>query len=238
MLSTSVIYVVTKPTSNQQTPLTKPELITQAVQEPLRSNTPSILPDVTEIRHEYTQRTQPEPSPPIDLLNLNQPQPQQPLQDPQATAMPTSDASFDLLGAFGDDHSSGIGSAPIPDILGKKITSFRIANVYLNKMNLLKYIYISCIFVENNVQPTSSADLDDIFGSVDSTTPKISVEFKSFGGTQPPIAGTDTIANASTSRPKVTPTPATGAFFGSVPTFNTNSSKELSPQNVSVLKNY
>lgn len=114
------MYIVTKPTSNQQTAPSKPQLTTEAVQKPLRPNTPPILPDVTEIRHEYAQRTQPEPSPPIDLLNLNQPQPQLPVQDPQATAMPTSDASFDLLGAFGDDNSSGIGSAPIPDILGKK----------------------------------------------------------------------------------------------------------------------
>uniref|UniRef100_A0A0K8VGN7 Cyclin-G-associated kinase n=1 Tax=Bactrocera latifrons TaxID=174628 RepID=A0A0K8VGN7_BACLA len=192
---------VTKPTSNQQTAATKPQLTTHAVQKPLRPNTPPILPDVTEIRHEYAQRTQPETSPPIDLLNLNQPQSQLPVQDPQATAMPTSDASFDLLGAFGDDNSSGIGSAPIPDIL------------------------------ENNVQPTSSADLDDIFGSVASAAPKISVEFNSFGGAQPTLADTDATASASTSRPKVSPTPATGAFFGSVPTFNTNSSKEPSPQN-------
>lgn len=95
----------------------------------------------------------------------------------------------------------------------------------------------SHIFVENNVQPTSSADLDDIFGSVDSTAPKITVEFNSFAGAQPTVADTDATASASTSRPKVTPTPATGAFFGSVPTFNTNSNKEPSPQNVSIYKN-
>ncbi|XP_036347474.1 uncharacterized protein LOC118756843 [Rhagoletis pomonella] len=86
------------------------------------------------------------------MLNLNQPQPQLPVQDPQAT---TSDASFDLLGAFGDDNSSGIGSAPIPDIL------------------------------EINVQPTSNANLDDIFGSVASSAPKINLEFNSFSVNQP-----------------------------------------------------
>ncbi|CAD6992789.1 unnamed protein product [Ceratitis capitata] len=190
---------VTKPTSNQQTPpIVKPEPPTT---KPLLSNSPLILPDVTEIRHEDAQRAHPEPSPPIDLLNLNQPQPQQCSQDPQATALPTSDASFDLLGAFGDDNSSGIGSAPIPDIL------------------------------ENNVQPTSNADLDDIFGSVASSAPKINVEFNSFASAQSTFADSETASTANTSRSKATPTAATGTFFGSVPSFNTDSNKDPSPQN-------
>ncbi|XP_036342527.1 uncharacterized protein LOC118751817 [Rhagoletis pomonella] len=134
-----------------------------------------ILPDATEIKQEDVPRIQPQPSPPIDMLNLNQPQPQLPVQDPQATVMPTSDASFDLLGAFGDVNSSDIGSAPIPDIL------------------------------EINVQPTSNANLDDIFGSVASLAPKINLEFDSFSVHQP----TPTSANTSATT-KVTPTWCTG----------------------------
>ncbi|XP_054731167.1 cyclin-G-associated kinase [Anastrepha obliqua] len=183
---------VTKPSTKHPTKPARPQPPKESIEKSLRSNSPLVLPDVTEIKHEDVQHIQPEPSPPIDLLNLNQPQPQLPVQDPQATAMPTSDASFDLLGAFGDDNSTGIGSAPIPDIL------------------------------ENNIQPTSNADLDDIFGSVASTAPRINVEFNS----------NNTPLNASASRSaKSTPTPATGTFFGSVPTFNTNPSKEPSPQN-------
>ncbi|XP_036324600.1 cyclin-G-associated kinase [Rhagoletis pomonella] len=187
---------VTKPSSiNKPTPV-KSVASVDNVPKLLRSDSTPILPDVTEIKQEDVPRIQPQPSPPIDLLNLNQPQPQLPVQDPQATVMPTSDASFDLLGAFGDDNSSGIGSAPIPDIL------------------------------EINVQPTSNANLDDIFGSVASPAPKINLEFNSFSVHQP----TPTSVNTSATT-KVTPTSATGTYFGSVPTFNTNPSKEPSPQN-------
>ncbi|XP_043652717.1 cyclin-G-associated kinase [Drosophila teissieri] len=80
------------------------------------ASSPLVLPDVTETAHELPS-PMPEPSPPIDLLNLNQQTSDVPAADPLATAKPSTDASFDLLGAFGDDDSTGIGSAPIPDIL-------------------------------------------------------------------------------------------------------------------------
>ncbi|XP_036346103.1 uncharacterized protein LOC118755371 [Rhagoletis pomonella] len=118
------------------------------------------------------------------MLSLNQPQPQLPVQDPHATVMPTSDASFDLLGAFVDDNSSGIGSAPIPDIL------------------------------EINVQPTSNANLDDIFGSVGSSAPKTNLEFDSVSVHQP----TPTSANTSATT-KVIPTWCTSwchSYFSSL----------------------
>ncbi|EDV47744.1 cyclin-G-associated kinase [Drosophila erecta] len=80
------------------------------------ASSPLVLPDVTETAHELPS-PMPEPSPPIDLLNLNQQPSDVPAADPLASAKPSTDASFDLLGAFGDDDSTGIGSAPIPDIL-------------------------------------------------------------------------------------------------------------------------
>ncbi|XP_030369929.1 cyclin-G-associated kinase [Scaptodrosophila lebanonensis] len=110
---------------------------------PERSSSPLVLPDVTEIGHDEVPASIPEPSPPIDLLNLNQ-QPSATTAaaaDPLATAMPSSDASFDLLGAFGDDDSTGIGSAPIPDILPPPQTS--------------------------TAHPKINDDLFDIFGSLD-----------------------------------------------------------------------
>lgn len=81
-----------------------------------RVSSPLVLPDVTETAHELPS-PMPEPSPPIDLLNLNQQPSDVPAADPLTSAKPSTDASFDLLGAFGDDDSTGIGSAPIPDIL-------------------------------------------------------------------------------------------------------------------------
>lgn len=85
----------------------------------------------------------PEPSPPIDLLNLNQ-QPSgsaaSAAANPLASAMPSSDASFDLLGAFGDDDSTGIGSASFPDVLPPP---------------------------QAPPQPKINTDLFDIFGSID-----------------------------------------------------------------------
>ncbi|EDV92666.1 cyclin-G-associated kinase [Drosophila grimshawi] len=125
--------------------VTKPSLRsspTPQVKKPERSNSPLVLPDVTEIAHD-APATMPEPSPPIDLLNLNQ-QPSagaaSAASDPLASAMPSSDASFDLLGAFGDDDSTGIGSAPIPDVLPPP---------------------------HAGPQPKINADLFDIFGSID-----------------------------------------------------------------------
>lgn len=104
-----------------------------------------MLPDVTEIAHD-TPTAMPDPSPPIDLLNLNQ----QPstgaaaaAADPLASAMPSSDASFDLLGAFGDDDSTGIGSAPVPDVLPPPTLP------------------------QSAQQPQINADLFDIFGSME-----------------------------------------------------------------------
>ncbi|XP_023034608.1 cyclin-G-associated kinase [Drosophila willistoni] len=102
---------VTKP-SSRSSPSPPPSITKQ----PQRSGSPLVLPDVTEIAHE-TPAAMPEPSPPIDLLNLNQQPSDAPVSNPLASALPSTDASFDLLGAFGDDDSSGIASAPIPDIL-------------------------------------------------------------------------------------------------------------------------
>ncbi|XP_037805277.1 cyclin-G-associated kinase isoform X1 [Lucilia sericata] len=186
---------VAKPTSNKS-----PAPIRQAPAVPqskAKSTTPPlIMPDITEMTAEAFHLP-PEPTPPIDLLNLNQPSSQQqPSHDPQATAMPSTDASFDLLGAFGDDDSSGIGSAPIPDILA------------------------------NNAQPKSTADLDDIFGPLNSnTTPSFNLEFNAFATPTP--QGT----NTSFGNSKVTPGASTSTSFGTLPTFTTQTaSKEPSPQ--------
>ncbi|KAH8385118.1 hypothetical protein KR200_005673 [Drosophila serrata] len=100
---------VTKP-SNQASPSPPP------LRKSERASSPLVLPDVTETSHDPPMAT-PEPSPPIDLLNLNQQPSEAPAANPLGSAMPSSDASFDLLGAFGDDNSTGIGSAPIPDVL-------------------------------------------------------------------------------------------------------------------------
>lgn len=159
---------------------------------------PLIMPDITEISQESTF-TQPEPAPPIDLLNLNQPSAaNHNLTDPQATAMPSTDASFDLLGAFGDDDSSGIGSAPIPDILA------------------------------NNSQPKSAADLDDIFGPLNSnTTSSFNLDFNAFASPTPtPPAG------PAFNAPKITTSASSSNVpFGTLPTFTTQTaSKEPSPQ--------
>ncbi|XP_037946068.1 cyclin-G-associated kinase [Teleopsis dalmanni] len=142
---------VTKPVPNRPAEITRSSSIKSAVsiQKNSRPNSPLILPDVTEIHHEIAQPI-PEPSPPIDLLNLNQPNTSQLPHNSPPTVIPTSDASFDLLGAFGDDDSSGIGSAPIPDILA------------------------------DNSQPKLTAGLDDIFGSLDSSAPTININYNAF----------------------------------------------------------
>ncbi|XP_023165269.2 cyclin-G-associated kinase [Drosophila hydei] len=128
---------VTKPSKQASSP--------PFVKKPERSSSPLVLPDVTEIAHD-TPTAMPDPSPPIDLLNLNQ----QPstgaaaaAADPLASAMPSSDASFDLLGAFGDDDSTGIGSAPVPDVLPPPTLP------------------------QSAQQPQINADLFDIFGSME-----------------------------------------------------------------------
>lgn len=113
--------------------------------------------------------------------------------------MPTTDASFDLLGAFGDHDSSGIGTAPIPDILA------------------------------NNTQPKSAADLDDIFGPLNSdTTPSFNLDFNAFA--------TPTPQATSFGNSKVTAGAPTSTLFGTLPTFTTQTAgKEPSPQQVSVM---
>ncbi|KAM7363540.1 cyclin-G-associated kinase [Cochliomyia hominivorax] len=189
---------VTKPTTN-----TPPASVRQEQAKPTAetkenpSTPPLIMPDITEMTAEAFQ-VPPEPTPPIDLLNLNQPSTQQQQQtshDSQATAMPTTDASFDLLGAFGDDDSSGIGTAPIPDILA------------------------------NNTQPKSAADLDDIFGPLNSnSTSTFNIDFNAFSTPTP--QPTHTFANT---RPTIGASNSTS--FGTLPTFNTQTaSKDPSPQ--------
>lgn len=153
---------VAKPSSNSpprsmatNTPPPRPEpLVKDKAMTP-----PLIMPDITEISQE-SSFAQPEPTPPIDLLNLAQPSVGHHMPtDPQATAMPSTDASFDLLGAFGDDDSSGIGTAPIPDILA------------------------------NNSQPKSAADLDDIFGPLNAdTTSSFNLDFNAFASPTQPTA--------------------------------------------------
>lgn len=187
---------VAKPNINiASAPLRQAPDIPEASTKENVSIPPLIMPDIMEITPEAFQMP-PEPAPPIDLLNLNQPTSQ--LQPPyDAQAMPTTDASFDLLGAFGDDDSSGIGTAPIPDILA------------------------------NNTQPKSAADLDDIFGPLNSnTTPSFNLDFNAF---VPPTTQATTFGNA-----KVMTGASTSASFGALPTFTTQSaSKEPSPQLVS-----
>ncbi|XP_073818394.1 cyclin-G-associated kinase [Musca autumnalis] len=192
---------VTKPTGGAVPPPTR----TAAPANKEKPMTPPlIMPDITEISHE-TNFTQPDPAPPIDLLNLNQPSSSHHgFTDPQATAMPSTDASFDLLGAFGDDDSSGIGTAPIPDILA------------------------------NNSQPKSAADLDDIFGPLNSdTSSTFNLDFNAFAsptptpqtGAPPPPFCTPKITTSSSA--SIVP-PFVG---GTVPTFTTQTaSKEPSPQ--------
>lgn len=126
-----------------------------------------MLPDVTEIAHD-APAAMPEPSPPIDLLNLNQ-QPSasaaSATADPLASAMPSSDASFDLLGAFGDDDSTGIGSAPIPDVLPPPQAT------------------------TTAQQPKLNADLFDIFGSIDQTSGLGTPNLKPTSTNLPPFVG-------------------------------------------------
>uniref|UniRef100_A0A1I8PUS5 non-specific serine/threonine protein kinase n=1 Tax=Stomoxys calcitrans TaxID=35570 RepID=A0A1I8PUS5_STOCA len=186
---------VAKPTRSMPTKASaSPPRPAPPVKEP-----PLIMPDITEISHESTF-TQPEPTPPIDLLNLNQPSStHHTLTDPQATAMPSTDASFDLLGAFGDDDSSGIGTAPIPDILA------------------------------NNSQPKSAADLDDIFGPLNShTNSSFNLDFNAFTSPTPATQAT------AFSGPKITTSVSASnvpPFGGNIPTFTTQSAgKEPSPQ--------
>ncbi|XP_075146704.1 cyclin-G-associated kinase [Haematobia irritans] len=185
---------VAKPTRNAPV---KASSVPPPRPEPPVKEPPLIMPDITEISHE-SNITQPEPTPPIDLLNLNQPSASHHI-DPQATAMPSTDASFDLLGAFGDDDSSGIGTAPIPDILA------------------------------NSSQPKSAADLDDIFGPLNSqTTSSFNLDFNAFTSPTPtsqPTTFSGPKITTSVSAPNVPP------FAGNVPTFITqNASKEPSPQ--------
>lgn len=191
---------VTKPTNNTPPATVRPAPTRPAPPVKEKPATPPlIMPDITEMTAEAFHMP-PEPTPPIDLLNLNQPSTQQQTtSNSQSSAMPTTDASFDLLGAFGDDDSSGIGTAPIPDILA------------------------------NNTQPKSAADLDDIFGPLNSnTTPSFNIDFNAFatptpqpqphtfGNTKPPMAA------------------STSSSFGTLPTFTTQTaSKEPSPQQVS-----
>uniref|UniRef100_A0A1B0GG95 non-specific serine/threonine protein kinase n=1 Tax=Glossina morsitans morsitans TaxID=37546 RepID=A0A1B0GG95_GLOMM len=187
---------VTKPTSHTSSTVLKSISSRPQSSLPLnekRSSSPLILPDITAVNHEILIVPS-EPTPPIDLLNLNQPAinlHQEP-QDPQATAMPSTDASFDLLGAFGDDDSSGIGTASIPDIL------------------------------ENNSQPKSAADLDDIFGSLNSNTAtSFNLNFNAF-------ATSPSTAQAGKNISNITPTAPNSAPFGTIPTVTTQ--KETSPQ--------
>ncbi|KAH8335658.1 hypothetical protein KR074_008577 [Drosophila pseudoananassae] len=162
---------VTKPTTRPSPP--------PAVRKPERANSPLVLPDVTETAHDPPVGM-PEPSPPIDLLNLNQQPSDAPAADPLASAMPTSDASFDLLGAFGDDDSTGIGSAPIPDILPPPP-------------------------LQQPQQPKINADLFDIFASVDqSSAPSLK---PSAGTDLPPFMGTVPAFAAQPSVPKKEPSP-------------------------------
>uniref|UniRef100_A0A1I8MMF9 non-specific serine/threonine protein kinase n=1 Tax=Musca domestica TaxID=7370 RepID=A0A1I8MMF9_MUSDO len=196
---------VTKPTTSKSTMPVQPTRAAAAAAEPANKEKPMtpplIMPDITEISHE-SNFTQPDPAPPIDLLNLNQPSTSHHnFTDPQATAMPSTDASFDLLGAFGDDDSSGIGTAPIPDILA------------------------------NNSQPKSAADLDDIFGPLHSeTSTTFNLDFNAFASPTPtPQTAT---APPPFCGPKITTSSsASNVPFGTMPTFTTQTaSKEPSPQ--------
>lgn len=169
---------VTKPSTKSSPPA--------SVRKSERSSSPLVLPDVTEIAHD-TPTAMPEPSPPIDLLNLNQ----QPsagaaaaAADPLASAMPSSDASFDLLGAFGDDDSTGIGSAPIPDVLPPPPLQ------------------------QTTQQPQINADLFDIFGSMDQNGGIGASNLKPTTSTNlPPFVGTVPTFVTTPAAPRKEPSP-------------------------------
>ncbi|ALC46161.1 aux [Drosophila busckii] len=174
---------VTKPITRASPP--------PAARKAERASSPLVLPDVTEIAHDVPASLA-EPSPPIDLLNLNQ-QPSASASatpaDPLASAMPSTDASFDLLGAFGDDDSTGIGSASIPDVLPPPQAA--------------------------PMQPKLNADILDIFGSIDPSgvgaglgTPNLkpTSAMPSFFTTPPPTA-----AAAATAAPRTQPSPTQAA---------------------------
>lgn len=118
----------------------------------------------------------PEPSPPIDLLNLNQ-QPSasaaSAAADPLASAMPSSDASFDLLGAFGDDDSTGIGSAPIPDVLPPPQATAQQPKLNADLFDIFGSIDQSSGLGTPNLKPTTSTNLPPFVGAVPTfvTTP-------------------------------------------------------------------
>ncbi|KAM8707179.1 hypothetical protein ACLKA7_011299 [Drosophila subpalustris] len=153
---------VTKPNTRSSSPpsVRKPEG---------RSGSPLVLPDVTEIAHEDAPVAMPEPSPPIDLLNLNQ-QPSasaaSAAANPLASAMPSSDASFDLLGAFGDDDSTGIGSASIPDVLPPPQAAQQPLKINTDLFDIFGSIDQSSGIGTPNLKPTTSTNLPPFMGTM------------------------------------------------------------------------
>ncbi|XP_034485257.1 cyclin-G-associated kinase [Drosophila innubila] len=170
---------VTKPNTRSSPP--------PSVRKPERSGSPLVLPDVTEIAHDAPV-AMPEPSPPIDLLNLNQ-QPSagaaSAAADPMASAMPSSDASFDLLGAFGDDDSTGIGSAPIPDVLPPPQAAQQ-PKINTDLFDIFGSIDQNSGIGTPNLKPTTSTNLPPFMGSVPTfVTPPAHTTRKEPSPTQP-----------------------------------------------------
>ncbi|KAH8354556.1 hypothetical protein KR084_011691 [Drosophila pseudotakahashii] len=151
---------------------------------------PHVLPDVTEIAHEPTPV--PEPSPPIDLLNLNQQPSDAPAADPLTSAKPSTDASFDLLGAFGDDDCTGIGSAPIPDILPPPPLQHPPSRINTDPFDIF-----SSVDQGNaaSIKPSAGPDLPTFVGSLPTFVTNPAVAKTDPSASQPPKASADPFAD-------------------------------------------
>ncbi|XP_034117505.1 cyclin-G-associated kinase [Drosophila albomicans] len=173
---------VTKPNSRSSPPA--------SIRKPERSGSPLVLPDVTEIAHD-APTAMPEPSPPIDLLNLNQQpsgsQAASAAANPLASAMPSSDASFDLLGAFGDDDSTGIGSAPIPDVLPPpQAAATQQPKINTDLFDIFGSIDQNSGIGTPNLKPTTTTNLPPFVGSVPTFVTTPAAPRKEPSPTQPP----------------------------------------------------
>ncbi|XP_016990023.1 cyclin-G-associated kinase [Drosophila rhopaloa] len=174
---------VTKPSTRSSSP--------PVAQKSDRASSPLVLPDVTETAHEPPMAV-PEPSPPIDLLNLNQQHSDAPAADPLTSAKPSTDASFDLLGAFGDDDSSGIGSAPIPDILPPPPMQ-----QLPTKVNTDLFDIFGSVDQANtpSLKPSAGSDIPPFVGTLPTFVTKPAVTRNDPSPTQPPKAAADPFAD-------------------------------------------
>lgn len=106
--------------------------------------------------------------------------------------MPSSDASFDLLGAFGDDNSTGIGSAPIPDVLpAAPLLAPHQAKINADLFDLFGSVDQSSAASR---KPTSGVNLPPCGGSLPSFVTQPLTRKESLP-TQPPTAPSDPFAD-------------------------------------------